>query len=114
LRRAIDTRSWRVPPIFEILQDNGKVIARKMYQVFDMGIGMVAIVSPKDAEDVAGRFRAKQIGRIDADQGRRINVLGRHRSPFGVFQKRPTFKMEKRQLGKTDSRSLSWASERPK
>jgi len=67
---AIDTRSWRVPPIFEILQDNGKVDRAEMYQVFNMGIGMVAIVSPKDAEDVAGRFRAKQIGRIERGSGK--------------------------------------------
>src|SRR5437773_2391470 len=45
---AIKTRSWRVPPIFEFLQRNGKVDRTEMYQVFNMGIGMVAIVSAKD------------------------------------------------------------------
>jgi phosphoribosylformylglycinamidine cyclo-ligase len=67
---AIDPRSWRVPPIFELLQENGKVERAEMYQVFNMGIGMVAIVSAKDAENVAGRLKAKQIGRIERGSGK--------------------------------------------
>src|SRR4029077_20682756 len=46
---VIDTKSWRVPPIFQILQRNGDVDPAEMYQVFNMGIGMVAIVSEGDA-----------------------------------------------------------------
>ncbi|HEY6205681.1 MAG TPA: phosphoribosylformylglycinamidine cyclo-ligase, partial [Chthoniobacterales bacterium] len=42
---AIETKSWRVPRIFQFLQENGNVDAAEMYQVFNMGIGMVAIVS---------------------------------------------------------------------
>src|SRR5947209_16011473 len=46
---VIETRNWRVPCIFQILQRNGKVDPVEMYQVFNMGIGMVAIVSERDA-----------------------------------------------------------------
>jgi phosphoribosylformylglycinamidine cyclo-ligase len=67
---VIETRNWRVPPIFELLQDNGKVDRVEMYQVFNMGIGMVAIVSARDAENVAHRLRAKQIGRIERGSGK--------------------------------------------
>jgi phosphoribosylformylglycinamidine cyclo-ligase len=67
---AIETKSWRVPPIFELLQDNGKVERAEMYQVFNMGIGLVAIVSAKDAENVARRLKAKQIGRIERGSGK--------------------------------------------
>jgi phosphoribosylformylglycinamidine cyclo-ligase len=67
---AIETRNWRVPPIFEVLQHNGKVERAEMYQVFNMGIGMVAIVSARDAENVARRLRAKQIGRIEPGSGK--------------------------------------------
>ena len=42
---VIETKSWRVPSIFQILQKNGNVDAQEMYQVFNMGIGMVAIVA---------------------------------------------------------------------
>jgi phosphoribosylformylglycinamidine cyclo-ligase len=66
---AINTKSWRVPPIFDVLQRNGKVDRTEMYQVFNMGIGMVAIVSAKDAENVARQLKAKQIGRIVAGCG---------------------------------------------
>src|SRR5205814_476369 len=47
---VIDTKSWRVPPIFQILQRNGDVDPAEMYQVFNMGIGMVAIVSEGDVQ----------------------------------------------------------------
>ena len=66
---AIETRSWRVPPIFQLLQDNGKVDRMEMYQVFNMGIGMVAIVSARDAAKVARQLKAKQIGRIEPGSG---------------------------------------------
>jgi phosphoribosylformylglycinamidine cyclo-ligase len=67
---VIETRTWRVPPIFEVLQQNGKVERAEMYQVFNMGIGMVAIVSARDAKNVARRLRAKQIGRIEPGSGK--------------------------------------------
>lgn len=66
---VIETKSWRVPPIFDVLQRNGKVRRAEMYQVFNMGVGMVAIVSAKDAENVARQLKAKQIGRIVAGSG---------------------------------------------
>src|SRR5205823_3983184 len=47
---VIETRSWKVPHLFQILQRNGKIDAAEMYQVFNMGIGMVAIVSEKHAK----------------------------------------------------------------
>ncbi len=40
-----------------------------MYQVFNMGIGMIAIVAEKNAHDMAGRLQGKQIGRIAAGSG---------------------------------------------
>ena len=67
---VIETRSWRVPPIFEVLQRKGKVDPTEMYQVFNMGIGMVAIVSAKDAKKVARQLKAKQIGRIERGRGK--------------------------------------------
>jgi phosphoribosylformylglycinamidine cyclo-ligase len=67
---TIETRSWRVPPIFELLQDSGKVDRTEMYQVFNMGIGMAVIVSARDAKNVARRLRAKQIGRIERGSGK--------------------------------------------
>jgi phosphoribosylformylglycinamidine cyclo-ligase len=67
---VIETKSWRIPPIFDFLRRSGKVDPREMYQVFNMGIGMAAIVSAKDAKQVAGQLKAKQIGRIERGRGK--------------------------------------------
>jgi phosphoribosylformylglycinamidine cyclo-ligase len=61
---VIETKSWRVSPVFSFLAEKGKVDREEMYQVFNMGIGMVAIVAAKDAEKVGQRLKAKRIGRI--------------------------------------------------
>src|SRR5581483_1727375 len=49
---AIDTKSWKVPALFQILQSGGNVDVTEMYQVFNMGIGMTIIVAEKDADAV--------------------------------------------------------------
>jgi len=66
----IETQSWQVPRIFQILQQNGNVDAQEMYQVFNMGIGMVAIVSEQNAQRAMRMLRAKRIGRIQRGSGK--------------------------------------------
>ena len=60
----IETKSWRVPRIFRVLHSNGNIDAQEMYQVFNMGIGMVALVSERDGERVMQMLKAKRIGQI--------------------------------------------------
>lgn len=67
---VIETKRWRVPPIFQLLQQKGRVDRAEMYQVFNMGIGMVGIVSPNDAPQVARQLKGKQIGRIEKGTGK--------------------------------------------
>jgi phosphoribosylformylglycinamidine cyclo-ligase len=67
---VIDTKSWRVPRIFQTLQQNGNVSRAEMYQVFNMGIGMVAIVAERDAKRAMSVLGAKQIGRIERGSGK--------------------------------------------
>jgi phosphoribosylformylglycinamidine cyclo-ligase len=67
---VIDTKSWRVPHIFQILQQSGKIDRKEMYQVFNMGIGVVAIVSERDAKRAMSVLRAKRIGRIERGTGK--------------------------------------------
>jgi len=67
---VINTKTWPVPPIFETLHRHGKVDRAEMYQVFNMGIGMVAIVAAKDAENVRRQLKAKKIGRIERGSGK--------------------------------------------
>jgi phosphoribosylformylglycinamidine cyclo-ligase len=41
-----------------------------MYQVFNMGIGMVAVVSQRDARSAMSMVKAKRIGRIVRGKGK--------------------------------------------
>src|SRR4030088_2422755 len=66
----IETKSWKPPRIFQILQRNGDVDPAEMYQVFNMGIGMVAVVSPNNAKRVMSLLKAKRIGRIERGSGK--------------------------------------------
>ena len=66
----IETKSWRVPHLFQILQQNGRVDVHEMYQVFNMGIGMVAIVAEQNAQRVMSLLDLKRIGRIERGTGK--------------------------------------------
>jgi phosphoribosylformylglycinamidine cyclo-ligase len=46
---VIDTQAWKIPPLFQLIQQRGEVATEEMYRVFNMGIGMVAIVDRKAA-----------------------------------------------------------------
>ena len=50
LQAVIDCASWDVPAIFRLIQQRGEIGAEEMYTVFNMGIGMVAVTRPSDAE----------------------------------------------------------------
>ena len=67
---VIETKSWRVPSIFQVLQKNGSVDAGEMYQVFNMGIGMVAMVAERNARRAMSILKAKRIGRIERGTGK--------------------------------------------
>ena len=48
----IDRGSWPVPPVFTWLQRLGDVDQAEMDRVFNMGIGLVLVVSPYYAESI--------------------------------------------------------------
>ncbi len=66
---AIEIGSWKVPAIFQIMQERGRVPRAEMYQVFNMGIGMAATISPNDAAVLGKQLRARPIGRIVRGRG---------------------------------------------
>jgi phosphoribosylformylglycinamidine cyclo-ligase len=39
--------TWRVPPIFKKIQSYGRITDREMFRTFNMGVGMVMILSPR-------------------------------------------------------------------
>ena len=50
----IDTAGWTVPPVFRFLEKEGGIPADEMFNVFNMGVGMVIAVAPQDAEKALG------------------------------------------------------------
>ena len=54
----IEPGSWPVPPVFTYIQTKGQVEIREMYRTFNMGIGMIAVVSAKYVEDIMQQFAA--------------------------------------------------------
>ncbi|TVM00649.1 MAG: phosphoribosylformylglycinamidine cyclo-ligase [Candidatus Brocadia sp. WS118] len=49
---ALERKRWDVPKIFKIIQDVGEIADQEMFHVFNMGIGMVLVVSKSDVETV--------------------------------------------------------------
>ncbi|MDQ2907609.1 MAG: phosphoribosylformylglycinamidine cyclo-ligase [Chloroflexota bacterium] len=49
---VIETSSWEVPPLFQLLAHLGNIPRAEMYRTFNMGIGMVLIVSPETVSQV--------------------------------------------------------------
>jgi len=56
VRLVIDRDSWPVPPVFGWLQRLGEVEPDEMDRVFNMGVGLVLIVSPYYAESIRNRL----------------------------------------------------------
>ena len=46
-------------PVFELIQSHGKVDEAEMHQVFNMGIGMTAIVSGSKADGILRSIRRR-------------------------------------------------------
>jgi phosphoribosylformylglycinamidine cyclo-ligase len=44
--------SWTPPPLFQLIQRGGQVAVEEMYRTFNMGMGMVVVVSPADLHEV--------------------------------------------------------------
>jgi phosphoribosylformylglycinamidine cyclo-ligase len=58
LSARIDTASWEIPIVFQVLQREGGVEIREMYRAFNMGVGMIAVVAPDRVEGVLSSLRA--------------------------------------------------------
>jgi phosphoribosylformylglycinamidine cyclo-ligase len=54
--------SWPVPPVFAMIQRLGGIDREEMDRTFNMGIGMVAIVSARDADSILAHLRHRKCG----------------------------------------------------
>ncbi len=48
LRLSIQWDEWEMPAIFRLIQQTGKISLEEMRNVFNLGIGLIAVVSPDD------------------------------------------------------------------
>ena len=74
LDAVIDLASWRVPGVFGVLMEAGKVERAEMFRTFNMGVGMVIICAPSDANAVlsaasAAGLNGWQIGSLKPGTG---------------------------------------------
>jgi phosphoribosylformylglycinamidine cyclo-ligase len=57
---VVDPDAWRRPPLFRLLQEAGAVTESEMRDVFNLGVGLIAVMPPEDvaaaraAADAAG------------------------------------------------------------
>jgi phosphoribosylformylglycinamidine cyclo-ligase len=65
---VVDASTWSVPALFQWLGDSGKVPVDDMYRTFNMGIGLIAVTAPDQAEPL--------IDELAARGGRDARVIG--------------------------------------
>lgn len=53
LKIKIDRASWKWPQIFSLIQEQGRITETEMFKVFNMGIGLVAIVREDDVSNIS-------------------------------------------------------------
>ncbi len=72
---SIDKNSFEVLPIFKVLQKLSNMEDDEMYNVFNMGIGMIVIVDPKDADKTL---------EILHKNGEKANIIGKVTDRAGI------------------------------
>jgi phosphoribosylformylglycinamidine cyclo-ligase len=70
LSAIIDTSTWQIPPVFDLVSDRG-VSQDEMFRTFNMGIGFCLVVETDVVDDVlaASRHEPRVIGRITTGNG---------------------------------------------
>ncbi|MEH7382759.1 phosphoribosylformylglycinamidine cyclo-ligase [Bacillus sp. JJ1533] len=75
LGAEVDYGSWPIPPIFDLLQETGNLDRKEMFNIFNMGIGMVLAVEEAVLHDVIGLLEG---------QGEKTYIIGRIKEGNGV------------------------------
>ncbi len=73
----LDPRAWRRDPVWDWIQQAGRIADAEMHRTFNCGIGMVVVVPPATAEVTVARLQAcgesaSVIGEVVAAEGVRI------------------------------------------
>lgn len=57
LEARVERGSWEVPPEFLSIMRHGGIDPEEMFQTFNMGVGMFAVVAPERADEVVAHLR---------------------------------------------------------
>jgi len=79
---AVDRSSWEVPPVFRTIREAARLPEDEAFRTFNMGIGMILVVRPVDADRAVAHFRrsgqpSAVIGEIRKGRGEpRVTFVG--------------------------------------
>jgi phosphoribosylformylglycinamidine cyclo-ligase len=66
---VIERGRWPEPPIFKLIQQQGRVSDAEMFRVFNMGLGMIIIIAARDLEKAQHlMLELRTVGRLVAGQ----------------------------------------------
>ena len=69
-------QAWTIPPIFQLIQQQGNVSQDEMFHMFNMGIGMVLVCSPDNAAQLTKALpETKIIGEVVKQMGKARVVI---------------------------------------
>lgn len=79
-RAVLSEKTWQPTPIFGLIQKLGGVARDEMYNTFNMGLGLIAVVAKEDVAAALnvlhGRgVQASEVGRVEQDQGEATAVI---------------------------------------
>ena len=80
---VLDRGTWTPPPVFDLVQSRGRVEQAEMERTFNMGVGMVAVVGPDDADRALAVLTARHVpawvlGEVVAGGDGAVTLLGAH------------------------------------
>ena len=80
---SIDKRSVKVLPIFNLIASRGNIPERDMFNTFNMGVGMVLVIDPAEADAV--RAHLKEAGEVFYELGSIVPGTQKTIMKGGVF-----------------------------
>ena len=79
LAASIELGSWQVPPIFDVIEKAGDVDHMEMYNIFNMGLGMVVAIRPDRVDEAMNLLehageKAYRVGHVIEQVNERVDL----------------------------------------
>ncbi len=73
----VHLNTWQIPPLFHLIQQRGDIPTQEMFRVFNMGIGMIALVAKEDAREFQNSLNEESFVMGELETGdRRLVISG--------------------------------------